>query len=135
MTRDTAATLPAEDWSRRIDQDQLAAGEALYLRHCAACPRPDGTGTAELVPPLARTDWVTGEAERLIRIVLHGTSEPMSVNSAIYEQEMPGYAAILNDDELAAVLSYIRGAFGNTAGPVLSYEVREERSHPQPLSR
>jgi glucose/arabinose dehydrogenase len=131
LTRDTAASLPSEDWSRSIDQDQLAVGAALYLQHCAACHRPDGMGTPELVPPLAQTDWVTGEAERLIRVVLHGTSEPMVVNGATYEQEMPGYAAILDDNELAAVLSYIRGAFGNTAGPVLSYEVGEERTHPQ----
>ncbi|MEM1134345.1 MAG: PQQ-dependent sugar dehydrogenase [Bacteroidota bacterium] len=103
------------------------AGEALYLQHCSSCHQPNGEGLPDLIPPLAKTDWVTGNTSKLIAVVLAGTSEPMEVNGKIYEQEMPGFSASLQDEEIALILTYIRSHFGNEANAVHKAFVTEER--------
>ncbi|CAN5552300.1 hypothetical protein BH23BAC1_BH23BAC1_12220 [soil metagenome] len=118
--------LLTEDWAYEPTNDKLALGEKLYLQHCASCHRPDGEGIPELVPPLAQSEWVTGDKGRLIQTLLQGLSEPITVRGETYEQEMPPFA-ILPDEEIASILTYIRQSFGNEAGAVIAGEVFEER--------
>lgn len=118
--------LLSEDWSFPVSDEELAHGQSLYFTHCAACHRPDGAGAPDLYPPLADTDWVTGDKSRLIQLTLKGLSEPIVVKGKRYEQEMPGFAN-LSDEDLAAILSYIRKSFGNDASGVIPAEVHEER--------
>lgn len=123
-----AAEMPVETWDFEPTDQELAAGQALYMQHCASCHRPDGEGVEELIPPLAQTEWVTGDKGRLIQVLLHGLSEPIEVNGVTYEQEMPAFAT-LSDEELADILTYIRQSFGNDAGAVIPGEVYEERKN------
>jgi glucose/arabinose dehydrogenase/mono/diheme cytochrome c family protein len=121
-----ADEMPDEDWNMGPSDKEISLGESLYAVQCAMCHRPDGQGIAGLVPPLVATHWVTGPKDRLIALTLSGISEPIEVNGAMYEQEMPGFAT-LSDEEIAAVLTFIRRQWGNEASAVHPSEVFEER--------
>ncbi|PRY85133.1 PQQ-dependent sugar dehydrogenase [Mongoliibacter ruber] len=114
-----------ENWSFEVSED-LEKGAQLYTQHCLTCHGPDGKGAEGLIPPLAATEWVTGDKGRLIRVMLQGLSEEITVNGLDYHQEMPSYRH-LSDEEIAEILTFIRNSFGNNAGAVIPGEVFEER--------
>lgn len=100
-----------------IDPEVLKTGSQQYLI-CGACHGQGGEG-GPAGPPLAGSEWVTGPAENLIRIQLRGLHGPITVKGVEYNFPagmMP--MAYQNDDQIAAVLTYIRNSFGNTAPPV-----------------
>ena len=78
-------------------------------------------------PPLAMSDWVTGEARAPVRIVLYGLQGPVQVSGATFNGTMPAFGARLTDQELAAVLSYVRSSWGNDAPAISPGEVRAVR--------
>ena len=87
-----------------------------------------GLGLAGVFPPLAESEWVTGDANRLAQIVLHGVSGTLTVKGAAYNGMMPPFKDKLDDAEMAALLTHIRGQFGNRAEPVDAKLVAEARS-------
>ena len=95
-------------------KQQVLAGQKLYAMACAACHQPHGGGVPGIAPPLAGSDWVSGPPERLARVLLHGLYGPIQVNEETWNLSMPPLGS-LEDEQLAAVLSYIRRAWGNTA--------------------
>jgi mono/diheme cytochrome c family protein len=68
-------------------------------------------------PPLEGSSWLAGPESRVIRIVLHGLRGPIEVRSKTYNQEMPGFAPVLTDADIAALLSYVRKRFGGASTP------------------
>lgn len=86
---------------------------------CAACHQPQGQGMAGLAPPLVGSPWVNGGTGAVIRIVLQGKTSG--------EMTMPPLAA-LEDEKIAAILTYVRRAWGNQASPVTAGEVQAVRS-------
>lgn len=109
---------------------QVAAelsGEEIYKRNCMSCHLDKGQGVAGLFPPLALTEWVTGDSELLIHTVLDGLSGEIEVNGKKYNQEMPGFKSLLSDKEIASVLTYIRISFGNNASEITPVDVAELR--------
>ncbi len=108
-------------------------GKEIYLRdgYCATCHQPDGKGlAASEFPPLASSDWVTGDEDRLIKLVLKGIMGPIEVNGKKYSGQVPmtPFGGLLNDEEMAAVLSYVRTSFGNNAAPVSADKVKSIRA-------
>ncbi|MDE2731198.1 MAG: cytochrome c [Bacteroidota bacterium] len=99
-------------------------GEALYLSRCMSCHQVDGNGIPGVFPPVNDTEWVTGDKGRLIRIVLGGIMGPMKVGNVTYSGAMPPWGGYLNDQEVAALLTYMRSAWENDASPVTAEEVR-----------
>jgi len=104
------------------EAEDFARGRQIYLSTCVACHGSDGRGLKMLAPPLAGSDWVQGGEQRLVRILLHGLSGPVSVNGRRYappevQPSMPPLA-MLNNSDTAAVLTYVRREWGNTADPV-----------------
>jgi mono/diheme cytochrome c family protein len=116
------------------DRELFVLGKEIYARegYCSTCHQPDGQGlSASQFPPLAGTPWVTGSAERLIKIVLKGAMGPITVNGKEYPGQVPmtPFEGMLDDSEMAAVLTYVRNAFGNQASPIspdLVKKVRDE---------
>lgn len=80
-------------------------------------------------PPLAGTRWVQGNETRLIKIVLNGLLGPIKVLDKDFPGQVPmtPYRGMLNDREIAAVLTYVRNSFGNTAAPIRPEKVKEVR--------
>ncbi len=99
-------------------------GEQLYLSRCMSCHQVDGNGIPGVFPPLNEIDWVTGDKGRLIRITLDGAVGEYDIGGVIYSGAMPPWKNFLNDQEMAALLTYIRGAWDNDASRVSEDEVR-----------
>lgn len=78
-------------------------------------------------PPLAGSEWVVGPAERLVRISLGGVRGPLQTGGRSYNLEMPPMV-FFNDDDMAAILTYTRAAWGNAGAPVSPEEVRRIRA-------
>lgn len=110
----------------------LAKGKKLYSTPgaCITCHQPNGEGNdAAQFPPLAGSDWVTGSEEILVRVVLHGLSGPIKVKGKDYGAVpmVPTIWASWSDEEIAAVLSYIRFDWGNDASEVSAETVKRIR--------
>lgn len=101
----------------KAEQELFEKGREMFAVVCAACHQPNGLGQEGLAPPLVDSEWVTGSPERLTRIVMQGMSGPVTVNGASYQMEMPGLA-VLGDEDIAAVLTYIRREWDHNASPV-----------------
>jgi mono/diheme cytochrome c family protein len=102
-------------------------GAQVYNTLCVACHGPDGKGLNGL-PPLVGSDWPKGPAARSIKIVLNGLTGPVEVAGKTYAIDMPPQGAVLSDEKIAAVLTYVRKTFANGAGPVSVDEVKAVRA-------
>lgn len=102
-------------------------GSILYTTYCASCHQENGKGDNNRFPPLAGSDWVTGEEERLIGIVLNGLQGEVKVNGKAYNGLMPANNH-LDDHAIASILTYIRMSFGNTSVPVDALKVSKVRN-------
>lgn len=96
----------------------VTLGEKKYSEICVACHQPNGKGLPGAFPPLAGSDWVAGPPERIIPIVLNGAMGPITVSGATYNGVMAPWKDSMNDRQIAAVLTYIRQAWGNQAPEV-----------------
>ncbi len=105
---------------------QMEAGKKIYIKTCMVCHQNDGAGVPGLNPPLIKTDWVTGQKNRLINVILKGLEDPIEVNGEEYSNPMPSLTH-LTDQEIADVLTYIRNSFGNKASAVTPAEVKALR--------
>ena len=109
-------------------------GAAVFARdgHCATCHQPTGAGLATIYPPLDGSPWATGNQERLIKLALNGLWGPIEVKGKTYDPAkgippMTPFRFLLNDEELAAVLTYVRNSWSNKADPVLPATVGKVR--------
>jgi mono/diheme cytochrome c family protein/glucose/arabinose dehydrogenase len=107
-------------------QARFEHGKRVFTNVCAACHQATGLGQGGLAPPLVDSEWVLGPPRRTIRIVLHGLNGPVKVDGVEYTLEMPALGT-LNDDEIAAVLTYVRREWDHGADPVDVADVREVR--------
>jgi mono/diheme cytochrome c family protein len=103
-------------------------GRTIYTTRCMACHQANGKGIPGTFPPLDGTEWVRAEKGRLVRIVLHGMMGPATVQGVRYNGAMPPWGAFLNDEEAAAVLTYVRTAWSNRADVVTPQEVAAVRA-------
>ena len=110
-----------------VEIDVFAVGQSLYGQACIACHQVNGQGIPLAFPPLASSDWVTGDEERLIKLVLHGLQGPLEVNGAQYNGIMPAFGPSgiyqWSDEKIAYVLTYIRQEWGNEAGEITPDQV------------
>lgn len=111
------------------ERDLFIKGKEIYAREgfCITCHQPDGNGLSPSgFPPIAGTPWVVGSEDRLIKLVLKGLQGPMEVLGVKYGGHVPmtPFEGMLKDDEIAAVLTYVRNSFGNKASAITPDKVR-----------
>lgn len=109
----------------------IQIGKQKFTQVCAACHMVNGMGSAAVgAPPLAGSDWVQAEGpNRIIRIVLNGLSGPIQVSGNQYGTgAMVPLKDAFTDQEIAAVLTYVRQEWGNKAGPVKPEQVKAIRA-------
>jgi mono/diheme cytochrome c family protein len=105
----------------------MKLGAAIYRDECSACHTPNGAGIPGLFPALAGAPSVQSiDPTSIIRVVLAGTRS-VGTEGAPTAPAMPGFAGLLSDRETAAVLAYIRNAWGNAATAVTSNDVATQR--------
>jgi mono/diheme cytochrome c family protein len=109
-------------------------GARVFARdgHCITCHQPTGAGLAATYPPLDGSPWATGSQERLIKLTLNGLWGPIEVKGVYYDPAkgippMTPFGSLLNDEELAGVLTYVRNSWSNKADPVLPATVAKVR--------
>lgn len=105
-------------------------GKDVYDAHCSTCHGGDGKGMAPPYPPLASNQSIQmASAVNPIRMVLNGGFPPgTSENPKPYG--MPPFAQTLSDDQVAAVVTYIRTSWGNHGAPVTAGDVDKLRAAP-----
>ena len=102
-------------------------GEQTYQTVCAACHQANAQGLPGAFPPLAGSEWVNGDPETMIRIVLAGLSGPVEVKGTTFTQLMPPPPG-LDDEKIALVVSHVRTNFGNKASEVKKEQVAALRA-------
>jgi len=121
------------DQPRSIGDNVFMKGKKVYeeTAKCIVCHQANGQGAASQFPPLAGSEWVLAKGPgRLIRIVLHGLQGPVTVKDAAFDSpSMIPWKDLLSDEELAAVLTFIRSnkEWGNAAPPVTAEQVKAIR--------
>ena len=119
-----------EDDQPKSGNDAFRKGEKVFVTYCLLCHLSTGKGVPNQCPPLAGSDWVQAkEPGRLIRLVLDGIQGTITVNGQQLTGSMPPWKENLTDEEIAYVLTYIRGnqEWGNSASQVTSDQVKAIR--------
>jgi nitrite reductase (NO-forming) len=114
------AVLPARNRAERMER-----GQRVFNSICAACHQPGGQGIKGAFPPLAGADYLNADRKRAIGVVLNGLSGPIVVNSEKYGSTMPALG--LSDEDIANVMTYVYGTWGNAGHEVTPAEVKAVR--------
>ena len=112
-----AAPVPAltSDERQRFD-----AGREVYRNVCQACHQPDGRGQERVAPRLVGSALALAAPDIPARVLLNGKEGPVGL--------MPPVGSVLNDDQIAGVLTYIRREWGQTGTPVDPGQVKAVRT-------
>lgn len=116
-------------------EKQFPKGVALFGSVCQTCHGSDGNGVRALGPPLNNSNWVLGDKNKLIPIVLFGLTGPVKVGEKLYKApeisgEMPaiGQNKEFTDEDIAQILNYIRNSWSNKAEPINATDVTDTRN-------
>jgi mono/diheme cytochrome c family protein len=101
-------------------------GQKVYNVACLPCHQADGNGVPGMHPSLRESDWVMGDKERLIRIVLEGMEGEIEVHGETFNSVMAPLSH-LSSEQVAQVLTFVRQSFGNDAPEVTEEEVARVR--------
>jgi glucose/arabinose dehydrogenase/mono/diheme cytochrome c family protein len=137
---ENAPVPPAADRYKVSPPDHLSKKDAVLFRkgaevfnregHCVTCHQANGKGLPDSgFPPLNGTKWATGDADLLIKLTLKGLMGPIEVKGKTYPGQVPmtPFEFLLKDDEIAAVLTYVRNSFGNKASVIQPNQVGKVR--------
>jgi mono/diheme cytochrome c family protein len=95
----------------------------------------DGQGKPGQAPPLAKSEFALANPNRVIPIPLVGLVGRITVVGQVWDAQMLAMGATLSDEELSAVLTYIRKSWGNNGSEINAAQVKEVRTelanHPQ----
>ena len=110
--------------------DPKVLGRRVFTQNCMVCHQTTGLGVARQFPPLAGSEWVLGQDwhgdNHLVKIVLKGLQGPIQVQGSTFNNAMPTWS-MLTDEQIAAVLTYIRSEWGNAAPPIPADYVKAMR--------
>lgn len=119
--------------NKKLDKDMLA-GRALFEVNCQVCHGVDGAGIKGLGAPLDGSNWVQGDKNKMLSIVLYGLTGPIKVGDKTFAppdvgEAMPGMSTNdkLGDKEIAQIVSYVRNAWSNKASKVKDDDVKAIR--------
>ncbi len=120
------------------NQKKLAAlypqGAKIFTSVCKTCHGADGNGVTALAPPLNKSNWVQGNKNYLIPVVLYGLTGPVEVAGHLYKSpeingDMPGIGANdeYSDEDIAQLLSYIRNSWNNNGTVINAKDITDNR--------
>src|SRR4029078_12047629 len=126
-TTAASAAKPAAKPAAAAAKEQLPDGKQVFSTTCAACHQASGEGVPGVYPPLAGSEWVTGDDAKVVRILLHGVTGPIEVAGETFNSMMPPWGATLKAAAIAAVLTYVRSTWGNKGTPITAAKVASIR--------
>lgn len=98
-------------------------GSILYKTYCANCHQRNGKGDNNRFPPLDSSEYVMGDKDKLINIILNGLTGEIKVKGKTYNGLMPAHAHILDDHAIASITTFVRNRFGKQPGTVTTHDV------------
>jgi mono/diheme cytochrome c family protein len=101
------------------ERARFNAGREVYQNLCVACHQPDGRGREKLAPSLIGSELALGDPSLAVRILINGKEGPVGL--------MPPLGAVLNDEQIASVLTYVRREWGQTGTAVDPQTVKQIR--------
>ena len=107
---------------------QIEKGKQVYMGLCFACHQLDGKGLPGAFPPLAASDYMLADRDRAIRIVLKGMTGPVTVNGKTINSVMPPQEAVLTDQQVADVMTYVFNAWDNKGDAFTKDQVKAIRN-------
>ena len=117
------------------DQIVYKLGAEVYQRHshCMTCHLSHGKGNGNVYPSLVNSPWVNGSEERLVKMALHGMWGKITVNGKTYDPArgvppMTAFRSLLKDEELAAVLTFVRNTWDNQSSPIHPETIKKVRA-------
>ena len=116
----------------KLQKEYLASfnrGKKIYLQNCFSCHGKEGRGLLDMGPPLVKSDWVKGSPEIIAKIILKGMVGEITVSGKVYKPKIPmlAFEGIMNDKQIADVMTYIRNNWGNKASAVSENFVKDIR--------
>lgn len=117
---------PAEE-SASPEEDYMVKGKKVYDRACLACHQADGSGVPYMHPPITESESVSGNTDSLIVLILEGMEGPVMIKGEKYNSIMPPLKDVLDDQEIADLINYLRNSFGNSGEFVKPEDVTEMR--------
>ena len=122
----------AEPTAPAADRRTLGRGRTVYNLHCGTCHLPTGEGDAEMAPRLDRGSLIVQDSDpaALLNVILYGPALAMRASGSPWRTPMDHYRYELDDEEIAAVATYVRNSWGNAAGVVLPAAVAAQRAEP-----
>ncbi len=112
--------------ARGEELSSVQRGEKIFTERCAMCHQATGQGVPPVFPPLAGSDWVSGDRKRLVKVLAEGLSGEITVKGVKYNNAMP--AQVLDDVQVADVLTYIGNSWGNRVAAFTPEEVAAVRA-------
>lgn len=120
--------------SNPVLKTEFPKGAAIFEAVCKTCHGSNGNGISTLAPPLNKSEWINGNKDKLLSIVLFGLNGPVQVNGKVYKApeingEMPGIASNkdFSDEAIAQLLSFVRKSWSNKAEKIDSTDVKKIR--------
>lgn len=102
--------------------DPMVIGKRVFTQNCAVCHQQTGLGVDGQFPPLAGSEWVLSQDwhgdNHIVKIVLHGFQGPVTVKGQQFNNVMAPWGKVLKDEQIAAVLTFVRNEWGNKAPPI-----------------
>ncbi len=123
-----AATRVAQRQAASGSGDARRLGQTVYTQTCAVCHQANGKGMPPAFPPLDGSEWTTGSADTVVRIILHGLGGPIDVGGTTFNGVMPPWGPSLSDEQVAAVTNFVRTSWSNDAETVTVERVAELRA-------
>ena len=124
-------SLPANEPEAGVvaDERTLGMGRTQYNLHCGTCHLPTGQGDPEMAPRLGAGSLVvrTHDPASLINVILYGPESAHLQTPSAWRNPMEEFQYLLDDDEVAALASFVRHAWGNAAGRVSAEQVAAQR--------
>ncbi|MEO6053239.1 MAG: cytochrome c [Chthoniobacterales bacterium] len=118
--------------------DPMVDGKRVFTQNCVICHQQNGMGLPGQFPPLVGSEWVQSEDwhgdNHLVKIVLLGMQGPLTVKGVAFNGAMPAWNQ-LKDEQIAAVLTYVRNEWGNKALPINANNVKQIREELKGLNR
>ena len=125
---------PTDKKLSAADKKLYDLGKEVFNReaHCVTCHQADGKGVENIYPGLVKSNWLEGNGDRVIKIVLKGLFGPLDFQGKKYGPEkgtppMMGFGPLLKDEEVAGVISYVHQSFGNNLPMVKVEDVKRVR--------
>ncbi|MFN8133811.1 MAG: copper-containing nitrite reductase [Bacteroidales bacterium] len=121
-------TMPSADAEKAkplTKTEKLELGKALFASTCQACHQADGKGIEKAFPPLYKSDYFAANPQKIVQVITHGLSGPITVNGKTFNSVMPKQT--LSDNQVASVATYVLNNFGNKGGEINAEDVAKIR--------